>query len=227
MESLRNVKRTMEREIKKGSCPLGFDRIEFGADPFRSATSEGKLDEVLNFLLRTGFFRQYAGPCVINNVYMDPGLSGREAKFRRAHSIVQREEIYLRVQRHKKRMKPDYGGRVCVETVRCFFKLPEEEMEKCRVDFYGRETYAFAMSDRYILGLFTYCENARKTAAWDGVRYGHLTADGQRIVRLEGVDVLFQALLLDSVEHMGNGIAADLCSVYCLDWKGDGGGIGE
>ena len=47
MESLRDVRRAMEREIKKGSCPLMFDRLEFGGKPFQFIMSEEKLDEVL------------------------------------------------------------------------------------------------------------------------------------------------------------------------------------
>ena len=45
MESLRDVKRAMEREVKKGSCPLVFDRLEFGMKPFQIITSKEKLDE--------------------------------------------------------------------------------------------------------------------------------------------------------------------------------------
>lgn len=202
---------------KKRSCPLAFNRIEFGADPFRFIGSGEKLDEVLAYLLRIHSFRQFAGQAVSNNVYMDFDLPCREKKFRCARSLVEREEIYLRIQRHKKRMDPDYGGKVCVETARCYFNLPEEEREKYKITYFGRETYAFTMSDRYILGLFVCCEAARQTAAWDGVEYGHLAAQGQKIVRLEGVDGLFQALLLDSVECAGDGFAADLCSAYCLE----------
>ena len=47
MESLQDVKRVMEREAKKGGCPLMFDRLEFGSKPFQNITSEEKLDEVL------------------------------------------------------------------------------------------------------------------------------------------------------------------------------------
>ena len=71
MESLRDVKRAMEREVKKGSCPLMFDRLEFGSKPFQTITSEEKLDEVLAYLLRVKTFRQYAEKTIINNVYMD------------------------------------------------------------------------------------------------------------------------------------------------------------
>ena len=58
MESLRDVKRAMEREIKKGSCPLKFDRLEFGGAPFQIITSEEKLDEVLAYLLRVKSFNK-------------------------------------------------------------------------------------------------------------------------------------------------------------------------
>ncbi len=61
----------MEREIKKGSCPLMFDRLEFGGKPFQFIMSEEKLDEVLAYLLRLKSFRQYAEKTIINNVYMD------------------------------------------------------------------------------------------------------------------------------------------------------------
>ena len=71
MESLRDVGRVMEREAKKGSYPLIFDRLEFGGKPFQSITSEEKLDEVLTWLLRLKSFRQYAEKTIINNVYMD------------------------------------------------------------------------------------------------------------------------------------------------------------
>ena len=64
MESLRDVKRAMEREIKKGSCPLKFDRLEFGGAPFQIITSEEKLDEVLAYLLRVKSFWQFADDVV-------------------------------------------------------------------------------------------------------------------------------------------------------------------
>ena len=73
------------------------------------------------------------------------------------------------------------------------------------------------MSNKYILGLFTYCEAARKSAAADGVEYGHLTEPEQKIVLLDGVgDVLFQALLLDDVEYGGNQLYANLHTIYCF-----------
>ena len=221
MESLRDVKRAMEREVKKGSCPLVFDRLEFGMKPFQIITSEEKLDEVLAWLLRIKTFRQYAEKTIINNVYMELDMLCRKPQFKRTHSVIDREGIYARVQRYKKRLQPDYDRGICLETVQCIFTLPEGEAEKCRLTHNGQETYAFIMSNKYILGLFTYCEAARKSAAADGVEYGHLTEPEQKIVLLDGVgDVLFQALLLDDVEYGNGGLSANLYTIYCLNEKG-------
>lgn len=220
MESLRDVKRAMEREVKKGSCPLLFDRLEFADHPFQFITSEEKLDEVLAYLLRIKDFRQYAGKTIIDNVYMDLDMFLKNPQFKRTRSVIDREGIYAKVQRYKKRLLPDYENGLCLETVRCIFTLPEEEMEKCRIIYDGRETYAFIMSNRYILGLFTHCEAARKSVMPDGVEYGHLTEQEQEIVRLDSVrNVLFQALLFDDVEYDSRGLSANLYTIYCLKEK--------
>ena len=220
MESLRDVKRAMEREAKKGSCPLMFDRLEFGSKPFQPVTSEEKLDEALAWMLRIKTFRQYAEKTIINNVYMDLDMLCKNPQFKRTRSVMDREGIYARIQRYKKRLQPDYGRGFCLETVRCIFTLPEGEAEKYRLTHNGQETYAFIMSNKYILGLFTYCEAARKSVVPDGVEYGHLTEQEQKIVLLDGVgDVLFQALLLDDVEYGNGEMSANLYTIYCLKEK--------
>ena len=220
MESLRDVKRAMEREAKKGSCPLMFDRLEFGSKPFQPVTSEEKLDEALAWMLRIKTFRQYAEKTIINNVYMDLDMLCKNPQFKRTRSVMDREGIYARIQRYKKRLQPDYGRGFCLETVRCIFTLPEGEAEKYRLTHNGQETYAFIMSNKYILGLFTYCEAARKSVVSDGVEYGHLTEQEQKFVLLDGVgDVLFQALLLDDVEYGNGELSANLYTIYCLKEK--------
>ena len=71
MESMRDVNRVMEREIKRGSSPLKLDHIEFGDYSYQEIMSQEKLFEVLTYLLRIGDFKQYAGKTILNNVYMD------------------------------------------------------------------------------------------------------------------------------------------------------------
>lgn len=55
MESMRDVNRVMEREIKKGSSPLKLDHIEFGDYSYQEIMSQEKLFEVLTYLLRIRF----------------------------------------------------------------------------------------------------------------------------------------------------------------------------
>ena len=43
-----------------------------------------------------------------------------------------------------------------------------KRQEKYQIVYDGQKTYAFAMSNKYILGLFTHCEAARKSAVEDG-----------------------------------------------------------
>ena len=197
-----------------------FDRLEFGSKPFQTVTSEEKLDEVLAWMLRLKNFRQYAEKTIINNVYMDLDMLCKKPQFKRTRSVMDRKGIYARVQRYKKRLQPDYDRGLCLETVRCIFTLPEGEAEKYRLTHNGQETYAFIMSNKYILGLFTYCEAARKSVVSDVVEYGHLTEQEQKIVLLDGVgDVLFQALLLDDVEYGNGELSANLYTIYCLKEK--------
>ena len=218
MESMRDVKRVMEREAAKGSCPLSFERLEYGECPFRPVGTEEKLDEVLSYLLRVGDYGKYAEKTTINNVYMDLDLLCRKPQFRRTHSVMERREIYGRVQRYRNRLKPDYAGKVYLETIQCCFRLPEGEADRYRMTYQGEETYGFIMSNKYILGLFTCCEAARKSLAADGVGYAHLAEEEQRLALLDGVrDVLFQALLLDNVSMENQEIKADMCSIFLLD----------
>lgn len=49
-----------------------------------------------------------------------------------------------------------------METVRYYFDIPQENLEKCRYTYQGNETYAFLMSDKYIMALYIHCVVARK-----------------------------------------------------------------
>ena len=60
MESTRDIRRMIEREIKKGSAPLTFEHIEYRGDALQEITSESKLKEVLVYLLRTAEFENLA-----------------------------------------------------------------------------------------------------------------------------------------------------------------------
>lgn len=217
MESMRDIDRAMEREIAKGSCPLRFVRIEFNNSSYQQIASKEKLLEVLSYLLRTGDYGRFAGKGTGNNVYMD--IKGRKPTFKRTRSFIDRNNIFVTIRRYGKKLKPDFDGHTYLETVQCIFELPEEEQEKYRVTYDGQETFAFPMSDKYILGLYTHCISARQTAGdIPGIDFSEKE---QGIVKLEGVrDVLFQCLLFDNIKYGEGVLCADLCTIYCLKENG-------
>lgn len=161
MESMRDIDRAMEREIAKGSCPLRFVKIDFSNSPYQEIASGEKLSEVLSYLLRTSDYGRFAGKGTGNNVYMD--IKGRKPTFKRTRSFIDRNNIFSAIRGYGKKIKPDFDGHTYLETVRCCFELPEGEQEKYRVVYDGRETFAFPMSDKYILGLYTHCILARRS----------------------------------------------------------------
>ncbi len=217
MESMRDIDRAMEREIAKGSCPLRFVKIDFGDSPYQEIVSKEKLLEVLSYLLRTGDYGRFAGKGTGNNVYMD--IKGRKPTFKRTRSFIDRNNIFVAIRRYGKKLKPDFDGHTYLETVQCIFELPEEEQEKYRVTYDGQETFAFPMSDKYILGLYTHCISARQTVG--DISSTDFSKIEQGIVRLESVrDVLFQCLLFDNIKYEEGVLCVDLCTIYCLKENG-------
>ncbi len=216
MESMREINRVMEREIAKGSCPLKLSHIEFGEYSYQEITSKEKLLEVLSYLLRTGDFSQYVGKTIVNNVYMD--LHGKKVVFKRTKTAIERNNIFATIKRYAKKLKPEYNGDVYLETVRCYFDIPKENLEKCRYTYQGNETYAFIMSDKYIMALYTHCLVARKEAAMAGMTVEGFTDFEYGMVKLENVgDVLFQTLLFDDVRFEDDRMYAKLCTCFWLE----------
>ena len=144
MESMRDVDRVMEREVKKGSTPLKFEHLGFGDYSYNEITSKEKLLQVLSYLLRIGDYEPFAGKTIGNNVYMD--MRGKKAVFKRTRLTYERNNIFATIKRLAKKYKLDYEGKVYLETVRCFFTISAEELEKCRYNYKGKDTYAFVMS---------------------------------------------------------------------------------
>ena len=215
MESMRDVDRVMEREIKKGSTLLQFEQLGFGDYSYNEITSKEKLLQVLSYLLRLGEYEPFAGKTIGNNVYMD--MRGKKAVFKRTRLTYERNNIFATIKRLAKKYKPDYEGKVCLETVRCFFTISEEELEKCRYNYKGKDTYAFVMSDRYIMALYIYCLSARKAVALENIELEGLSEAELSMVKLESVrEVLFQALLLDDVKFEDGKMYAELVSIFCL-----------
>ena len=213
---MRDINRVMEREIAKGSSPLKLDHIEFGDYSYQEIASEKKLEDVLSYLLRIRDFRQYAGKTILNNVYMD--LRGRKPVFKRTRTAIERNSIFATIKRYAKKLKPQYNGDVYLETVRCYFDMSQENLEKCRYTYQGNETYAFVLSDKYIMALYTHCLVVRKETVMHGMQGEGFTEKEYGMISLEKVgDVLFQALLLDDVKLENAKLYVDFCTCFLLD----------
>lgn len=171
---------------------------------------------MLSYLLQIGDFKQYAGKTILNNVYMD--LRGKKPIFKRTRTAIERNNIFATIKRCAKKLKPEYNGDVYLETVRCYFSIPQENLEKCRYTYQGNETYAFLMSDKYIKALYTHCLVARKEVAVQGVQIDGSTEKEYGMVKLKKVgNVLFQVLLLDYIKIDGRKMYTELYSAYLLE----------
>lgn len=174
------------------------------------------MEDVLSYLLRIRDFRQYSGKTILNNVYMD--LRGRKPVFKRTRTAIERNNIFATIKRYAKKLKPQYNGDVYLETVRCYFDMSQENLEKCRYTYQGNETYAFLLSDKYIMALYTHCLVARKEAALQEMQIEGFTEKEYGMVSLEKVgDVLFQALLLDDMKLENAKLYVDFCTCFLLD----------
>lgn len=174
------------------------------------------MEDVLSYLLRIRDFRQYAGKTILNNVYMD--LRGRKHVFKRTRTAIERNNIFATIKRYAKKLKPQYNGDVYLEKVRCYFDMSQENLEKCRYTYQGNETYAFVMSDKYIMALYTHCMVARKEAALQEIQIEGFTEKEYGMVRLEKVEnVLFQSLLFDNVRIREEKLYTELLTLYLLE----------
>ena len=144
-------------------------------------------------------------------------IRGKKVVFKRTKLTYERNNIFATIKRLSKKSKPDYEGKVYLEIVRRFFTISEEELGKCRYNYKGKDTYAFVMSDRYIMALYTYCLSARKAVALENIELEGLSETELAMVKLERVrEVLFQVLLLDDVKFEDGKMYAELCTIYIL-----------
>lgn len=144
-------------------------------------------------------------------------LRGKKPVFKRIKTAMERNNIFATIRRYAKKLKPQYSGDVYLETVRCYFDISQENLEKCRYTYQGNETCAFLMSDKYIMALYTHCLVARKEAAMQDMQVESFTEKEYEMVRLENVgEVLFQVLLLDNVCSDDGRIYSEYVSIYLI-----------
>ena len=215
MESMRDTRRIMEKEIKKGSTPLRFEKISIDETCYQEIISREKFLEVLRYLHRVGEYKTYANKMVINNVYTYMRMNTPD--FTRARSIFDREKIYHQMLRQEKKLQPNYDGDCYIETAKCIFSLPKVQWEKCRMQYKDEDTFGFVLSNKYILGLYKYCREARRDFATDRAKQGQdVSVKGNQLMEMRDVEVLAHCLMLDNVNVESNFIIVAMYTIFVM-----------
>ena len=232
----KNIKSLVEKDIQKGSTPLKLDSVMVPAEGFRDIDSRERLIKVLQYLLRVREHKKliWNDTLSANNVYMDVFLGNTD--FHRASLITGREEIYQHINWYGGKLKPDYSGKTVIETAVCAFSIAEDELEKCRKIYDGKEAYSFYFGKYQIRSLYADCLDYRKNMEWaedifratdEGAqqaepehkspeaaygKYSEIFRLNDDVIRA----VLFQCLLLDDLRIEGNTVFANLYTIYLL-----------
>ena len=217
MESTRDVRRLIEKEIKKGSAPLKFSHIDYRADALHKIGSESDLKRVLVYLLRIAEYEDLTNDMTRNNVYTENHLI-RGDSFHRRNNVMERNANYLNIMAYAKRLQPVYEDKTFVETVPCLFSFPEYELERYRFIYEGKATYAFPLSGKHIInGLYLLSIMSRKNLSVQDIPfYIEGDIDKQIYHLLDIRAVLFQCLLLDDMHPEDKFFEAKLYTVYLL-----------
>jgi hypothetical protein len=153
---------------------------------------------------------------VINNVYTY--MRGKTPDFKRARSLFDRQAIYRQMLKRERKMHPTFFGDCYIETVKCYFSLPQEEWDMHRMKYKDDEAFGFIMSDKYILGLYKYCREARLDMAFShDIKQDEFSELAYKIIRLKDVSVLAHCLLLDDVWIENGLIGAKLYTIFVLE----------
>lgn len=106
--------------------------------------------------------------------------------------MYERNNIFVAIKCLAKKCKPDFAGKVYLETVKCFFAISDENLEKYQYTYKDKNAYAFVMSDKYIMGLYAQCLSTRKAVALENIELKGLSETELGMVKLETVrEVLF------------------------------------
>jgi hypothetical protein len=216
MESLRDVRRKMERETAKGKVtPLRLVKMDISENEYKEVSSLEQWKQVLNWLLRLSDFKT-GEATVINNVYMNPVRGKNE--FVRAKLSLERMQLAHKIEKLTRKIAPAFDGDVRMETAKCYFSLPKEWLQRSKMEYKGTETYGFLLSNAYILGLFTMCMSMRGEYALEHSEVNEIDAIEKRLIALDGIrEVLFNCLLLDDVEFVDGFLVANLYTVYVTE----------
>lgn len=215
MESQRDILRTIEKEISKGSAPVHFEGMEFEKDSYHLVDSQAKMNQLLDFFFRVGEYGGIAGKLLKINVYMD--AAGKKPTFRTANQSLTENGWKWRQSNGIKKKQPSFDGDVYVENVKCVLSLTEEEKEKrkCRVN--GEETTALIFSRKHLAVLYLQCLMYRKELALQKGSLEDMSEICNRIYQLENVDVLCQCMMMDMARWEEDKLYIQFSTVFLLE----------
>ena len=108
------------------------------------------------------------------------------------------------------------SGDCYIETAKCYFSLPEE-WEKHKMMYLNNDAFGFILSNKYILGLYKYCREARRDIAMEANEIPENTNTIiQRLINMDNLEVLSHCLLLDDVWIENNLIGAKMYTIFKL-----------
>lgn len=214
MESQREITRMIENEIRKGSAPICFERLEFTEDTYHLVESQAKLNHLLDYFFRNGEYASLADKQVRSNVYMD--TAKKVPSFRSAKSELDRRNMEESAKRWIEKKHPSFDGDVYVENIRCIFSMSEDEAEKrkCVVD--GEQTTAMIFSRKHLTALYLQCLINRKEIMQHREYLEGVSEVCNQIYRLKDVDVLFQCLMMDNMEWEDGRMYGQFSTMYLL-----------
>ncbi len=217
MDSLNDVKKVMQEEIEKGrATPMTFEKMVLDETSYQSIISEEKLKEVLNYLLRLSEYRTGMAT-VMNNVYLDLRKPGSSPQFCRTKSAMDRMLIDMGALKRVKKVAPFYDGDCVIEDAKCYFSVPKDVIEKCKMKYKGEDAYGLILSNKFIMGLHCICEAARAEYAVD-MTITETDSSYMKAMALYNIkEVIFQCLLLDDVKEEDGMIVASLYTIYVLE----------
>ena len=77
--------------------------------------------QMINIIRILKEYKPFAGKNIDNNVYMD--IKWKKVAFKRIRLVYERNNIFVTIKRLAKKYKPDFAGKVYLETVRCYFNI--------------------------------------------------------------------------------------------------------
>lgn len=210
MESLRNFRRKMEKEIKKGrAMPVKFEKLCLDRDSYEFINCLEDYSVLLNHMMRLDNFD---GVVSINNLYLKP--MSKNIMFVRPRTEIERRNLSVEALRRKEKFNTRFDGDCVMERTKCYFTLPEADREKCKIVINDKEYYNLIMSDQYIMGLLCECESARADYAVN-MKSQDNNILHNKIMGLSNINgVMFQCMLMDEAWEEDGMLCANLCTIY-------------